>query len=259
MKGRDAGTGGKGGRGFRRRLAGWVVGLFAATGVVSNSPAAEREAVIYARTNFQAAETRYQSEPLSHEVTWRFARACFDLADISTNKAERADIAQKGIAACEQLVARAPHLLQAHYYLGMNLGELAQTKGLGALKLVRQMEREFALTRKLDEHFDYAGSDRNLGLLYRDAPAIASIGSRTKARAHLRRAVELAPDYPENRLDLIEAYVGWGDEKEAQRELQALEALWPRARTNLTGPAFAADWDDWGPRLNKVKARLRGD
>ena len=92
----------------------------------------------------------------------------------------------------------------------MNLGQLARTKGLGALKLVNQMEHEFTRARDLDEQLDWAGPDRNLGLLYRDAPAIGSIGSRTKAREHLKRAVELAPQYPENRLNLIEAYLQLG-------------------------------------------------
>jgi hypothetical protein len=71
------------------------------------------------------------------------------------------------------------------------------------------MEREFSLARKLDEHFADAGPDHNLGLLYRDAPALGSIGSRAKARQHLQRAVELAPQYPEKRLNLIEAYLKW--------------------------------------------------
>jgi hypothetical protein len=92
----------------------------------------------------------------------------------------------------------------------MNLGQLARTKGLSALKLVDQMEGEFTRARDLDEHLDYAGPDRSLGLLYRDAPVIGSVGSRTRAREHLRRAVEVAPQYPENRLSLIEAYLKVG-------------------------------------------------
>src|SRR5204863_9133981 len=98
-----------------------------------------------------------------------------------------------------------------HYYLGMNLAQLAQTKMLGALKIVTQMEREFSIVRDLDEEFDQAGADRNLGLLYRDAPAIGSIGSRGKARQHLEHAVKLAPPSPENRLNLIETYLKWGE------------------------------------------------
>ncbi len=219
-------------------------------------PVAETNFVAYARRNYQQAETRYRNGPNDAEAAWQFARACFDLADLATNRTGRAAIAEQGISACRQAISHAPNLAPAHYYLGMNLAQLAQTKGLGALKLVSQMEREFSLARKLDEQFDRAGSDRNLGLLYRDAPAWGSIGSRAKARQHLQRAVELAPQYPENRLNLIESYLKWGDRHGARSELQALEEVWPSARTNLVGAAWAASWVDWQPRLRQVRKKV---
>jgi hypothetical protein len=117
------------------------------------------------------------------------------------------------------------------------------------------MEKEFSLARQLDERFDHAGPDRGLGLLYLDAPTLGSIGSRTKARQHLRRAVELAPDYPENRLNLVEAYVKWSERADAGRELRTLEDQLPAARAAFTGPAWASSWTDWDQRLKKVKKR----
>jgi tetratricopeptide (TPR) repeat protein len=221
--------------------------------------ASQQEFAAYAIRAFEQAERRYQALPSDNEAAWQFARACFDLADVATNRADRAKIAERGITVSRQLVARAPNLAQAHYYLGMDLAQLAQTKGLGALKIVKQMEQEFALTRKLDEQFDYAGADRNLGLLYRDAPAIGSIGSRTKAREHLQRAVELAPKYPENRLNLAESYLKWGNRTGALTELKAVEELWPSARTNLAGPAWASSWADWEARLPKLKRKLESN
>ena len=127
---------------------------------------------------------------------------------------QRAALAEQGIAACRQAIARESNSAPAHYYLGMNLGQLAQTKGLGALRLVNQMEREFTPGARAGRAVRLRGPDRNLGLLYRDAPAIGSVGSRSKAREHLERAVELAPQYPENRLNLIEAYLKWGERNE---------------------------------------------
>jgi hypothetical protein len=139
----------------------------------------------------------------------------------------------------------------------MNLGQLARTKTLGALRIVDEMEREFKTAGELDEHFDYAGPDRNLGLLYLEAPSIGSIGSRTKARHHLRRAAELAPDYPENRLNLIEALLRWSDRASARRELQALETLWPRARAALAGDDWTKSWKEWEQRLNSTRKKLQ--
>ncbi len=209
-----------------------------------------------AQRRFQQARARYDEQAGDAATPWQFARACFDLAEFATNNTQRASLAEQGIAASRLAIARASNSAPAHYYLAMNLGQLARTRGLSALKLVDQMEHEFKRARDLDEHLDWAGPDRNLGLLYRDAPVIGSIGSRTRAREHLRRAVELAPLYPENRLCLIEAYVDWGERAGAHRELQLLENSWPAARTNFVGEAWAASWADWEPQLKKFKKKI---
>jgi tetratricopeptide (TPR) repeat protein len=222
----------------------------------TNNPTAVTNTAARIRSTFAEADARHKKEPASAEAAWQFARACFDLADIAGSNSERAAIAEQGIAACQQVIARQAGSAAAHYYLGMNLGQLAQTRGLGALKLVKQMEGEFTIAKDLDEHFDYAGPDRNLGLLYLGAPVLASIGSRSKARQHLKRAVELAPEYPENRLNLIEAYSKWGDRHDATRELKALEEGWDAARVQFAGEQWFSSWVDWEERLKKVKKKV---
>src|SRR5262249_49360088 len=144
----------------------------------------------------------------------------------------------------------------SHYYLGLNLGQLARTRSFGALKLVDQMEHEFTTAERLDASFDFGGPDRSLGLLYRDAPTIISIGNRSKSREHLRKAVELAAEYPENRLNLIESYLKWGDRAGARRELTALEQVWPKAKQKLTGPAWSSSWADWEAQLQTMKKKV---
>src|ERR1035437_3423253 len=222
----------------------------------ADTPAAESGFAASAKQNSQTAQANYRKAPGEATAAWKFARACFDLADLATNKTERASLAEQGIAAAQQAIARESNSAPAHYYLGMNLGQLARTRGLSALRLVNQMQSEFTRAHDLDEQFDWAGPDRNLGLLYRDAPAFGSIGSRSKARDHLRRAVELAPRYPENGLNMTETYLQWGEPNNAQKELAALEAVWPSARTNFVGAAWAASWADWEPRLQKLKKKI---
>lgn len=221
----------------------------------TNSPA-QNESTVRVRNLYREADARYKKEPRNVEAAWQFGRACFDLAEFSTNSTERAEIAEQGIAACKQALSQNREVATAHYYLGMNLGELAQTRGLSALKLVDQMEREFELARIFDQSLDYAGPDRNLGLLYRDAPSWISVGSKSKARKHLIHAVELAPNYPENRLNLAEGYVKWSDHNGARRELKALEELWPKARTNFAGAAWIPGWVDWEQRLKQLKKKV---
>lgn len=243
-------------------VAVWLAGGLCFFAAISQSragaSAAQAEFLAYARTNFQEARARYEKAPSETTAAWQFGRACFDLAEFATNKTERASLAEQGIAACRQAIERNSNSAAAHCYLGMNLGQLARTRGLSALRLVSQMEREFIRARDLDEHFDWAGPDRNLGMLYRDAPPFASVGSRTKARQHLKGAVELAPGYPDNRLNLIEAYLSWHEPNNARSQLTALEELWPQARTNFVGKAWAASWADWEQRLRKFQKKLSG-
>lgn len=209
-----------------------------------------------AAQEFGKAEARYRQEPQNTEATWQFARACFDLAEFSTNSTERAAIAERGIAAARALAEREPRVAAARYYLGMNLGQLARTRTLGAFKLVREMEREFTQAAELDERFDYAGPQRNLGMLYRDAPVIGSVGSRSKANQHLSRAATLAPGYPENRLALAEGFLKWNDRAAGRRELKALEDGMEAARKEFSGPAWASSWADWDQRIAELKRKL---
>jgi tetratricopeptide (TPR) repeat protein len=215
----------------------------------------DKQLRLAARANqkYVEAQERHFAKPNDPEGAWQFARACFDRADYATNQVERALIAQQGIAPCRQLLARRVRIAPAHYYLGMNLGQLARTRGLGALKIVDEMEREFKMARALDEQFDHAGPDRNLGLLYLQAPRIGSIGNRNKARQHLQKAVELSPDYPDNRLNYAEACLEWADYHLARRELKALDAIEPKARAEFSGPDWEANWLDWWLRWQRLR------
>ncbi len=194
------------------------------------------------------------SETNAVATAWQFGRACFDWAEFAEKSSERENIAQQGIAACRRAVALDPDSAPAHYFLAMNLGQLARTKTLGALRIVPEMEKEFLRARSLDPLFDYAGPDRALGVLYREAPGWpTSIGSRKKARQHLERAVELRPDYPENHLELLEAYLGWNDAKSVEREVAVLEELLPKARNEFIGERWEQNWADWEKRWKTLR------
>jgi tetratricopeptide (TPR) repeat protein len=202
-----------------------------------------------AEQSFLAAKAAFQNERTNPEAAWKFGRACFDWAEFAKDNQQREEIANQGIAACRRVVEQQPKSAEGHYYLGMNLGQLARTKSLGALKLVDEMEKEFQITRGLDKQFDFAGPDRNLGLLYLEAPGWpTSIGNRSKARQHLHQAAQLAPDYPENRLNLLEAYLKWGDKNGAQREFKALTELWPAAKKQFSDEQWKVNWADWDKR-----------
>jgi len=231
--------------------------IFTALGIALADEGLNKIFAARAGAEFHRTQAEFQSDTNHSAIALKFARACFDYADFATNDAQHASIAHQGIAACRQLITHEPESASAHYYLAMNLGQLARTETTGALKIVKEMEREFKTAAELDGHLDYAGPERGLGLLYRDAPGWpVSIGSRHKARQWLEQAEKLAPDYPENHLNLAESHLQWHNPSDAYRELEALDALWPDAQTNLVGKAWERSWDDWSTRCDTVRKRL---
>ena len=238
------------------RAQGFAAFVLAAVTVLgqpaTNTPFAARAAQAFA-----SAQRELAARPAAADAACRLGRASYDWAEFATNAEQRAAVAQTGIAACRQLLTRDLKSAPGHYYLAMDYGELAEAEApsLAAYKLIRDNEHEFKAAADLDERLDFAGPPRCLGLLYRDAPGWPiSIGSKHKAREFLDRAAALAPDYPENQLNLVESHVRWHEAAEAETAWQKLAALWPAARTNLTGAVWEQSWDDWTTRRAATKA-----
>jgi len=212
---------------------------------------------VRAERAFVLAQKEFAAHPEIATNAWQLGRTSYDWAEFATNTEQRAAVAQVGIDACRKLIARDPKSAPGHYYLAMDYGELAEAESpsMAAYKLIREIEHEFTTAAELDEHYDYAGPVRCLGLLYRDAPSWPiSIGSKRKAREYLERAATLAPDYPENHLNLVESNVTWHQADEAEKAWQKLAVVWPAAQTNLAGVAWEPSWNDWATRKQKVQA-----
>jgi len=206
---------------------------------------------LQAQTNHLAATNQYQP-------AWQLALAAFDWADAQTTDKDRARIAQIGINACHAALALQTNGAEAHYFLALNLGQLAQTKTLGALRIVPRIEQAFLDALAADESIDNAGPDRGLGLLYFEAPGWpTSVGNRTKARKHLLHAVELAPLHPGNRLALAEALLEWRERPAARDQLDAIDRDWPANRLRLSDPKWDADWRVWLSRRNALAGRFK--
>ena len=227
----------------------FVLGSFAAF-----SPAADTNSVatISAPTQsqalnwFLAARSNYLAQAGNATSAWKFAEACFEWAEYATNSTQREALATEGIAAAKAVTEMHPDTGVGHFFLAMNKGQLARTKSLGALALVKEMEQSFIRAIKLDPTFDYAAPHRSLGTLYLDAPGWpASIGSKSKARKHLEKAVELAPDYPTNHLTLLDAYLRWGDTSALAAAVKRYRAILPKAKEKYTGPVWQNSWRNW--------------
>ena len=222
--------------------------------------AGETNLATWRQNEFSRTQKIFLADTNQATNAWQFAGACYDCADNATNETVRADFARQGIAASKAAVARAAKSAAAHYYLAMNYGELAQAEApsLAAYKLVHEVEQEFKTAAELDATFDYAGPVRNLGALYFQAPAWPlSVGSKKRAREKFLRAAALAPDYPENQLNLAEAFTRWRERAEAEKSFHALEKVWPGVATNFPGLGWQGLRDEWSRRRDETRAAFK--
>lgn len=206
---------------------------------------------------FREAQALHRESPGDAGHAWRYARACFDRAESLASRPVKVSLAKEGIQACQTILKASPAEAPCHYYLGLNLGILAQAQPWKALGWIRDMESHWQDCRVLDPAFDHAGADRSLGMLYEECPPPPlGVGSRSKARLHLSKAVELAPGYPENRLLWIEFLLRHGDKQAAIGEYGKLESLLPEARTRFTGDSWEAAWKNWDLRIRSLQTKL---
>lgn len=199
----------------------------------------------------------YRTESTNVQSAWQFSQACFEWAEYARDNRQRAEVAEQGIAAARAALRQDSRVAPALYYLALNFGQLARTKTVGALKLVSEMEGLLKKCVELEPTVDFAGAHRSLGLLYRDAPGWPlSVGSKSKARQHLVKAVELRADFPENHLCLLESYLEWGDKRSVQGRLKEVQNVLTAARKKYSGETWEASWQDWERRWEAIWDRM---
>ena len=237
---------------LQHSLVCWVLlGFLGSLGVLGESEQQRLSRV------YEQVRSEYLKSPGRPALAWPLARACFDRAEGLTSRPVRSALAKEGAEACRLALKESPADAACHYYLGLNLGILAQTQPLRALGLVREMETQWQACQLLDPGFDHAGADRSLGMLYEECPsAPLGVGSRSKARFHLARAVQLAPDHPENRILWIEFLVQRNENAAAVEEFKSLKGILPDARIRLSGSDWEATWKTWEARMTALQSRL---
>ena len=219
--------------------------------------AAEPDFTAEARAAYEAAQTAYSTNTSSVAAAIDLTRTAFDYADLAPNDTIRENVANNGIATAKAAIAGNTNLVAAHYYLALNIGQLARTKMLGALKLLTEMERELNVVIFLDPKFDYAGGHRTIGVLYLEAPGWpTSVGDKKKARFHLEQALQIAPEFPDNHLCYLEALIKWKEWKLATEKLSDYRGIVPKAKERFTGPDWNYEWSDWTPREKAIQQKI---
>ena len=205
----------------------------------------------------QRAKIALDAQPNDVERGWRLAEACFHRAEFARHNTERSKLAEQGIAAARQVLRRNSNSVEARFYLAVNLGQLARTRTLTALGIVAEMERQFLAAIAINPKFRHAAPDRSLGMLYLEAPGWpTSVGSRSKARIHLQKAIEVDPSYPENWLTLMEAEIKWGDRKKVQGRLTELGSVMEKAKSAWVADEGEQSWKALLDRVEKIRTQV---
>lgn len=206
---------------------------------------------------YQTALREYRADESNVSAAIEYATAAFDHSNLANRSTERALIAKPAIASCRQLLIGSPTHAQGNYYLALNLGQLARTRWLGALKIVAEMEKRLLTAKAQNPQQDFAGPDRALGRLYFQAPGWpASIGHRKKGIDHLQQAIASAPDYPGNHLFYLEMLASTKRFPIAQMHLDKARAALQRARSQLTSEYWAYRWPEWDRRWQTIQEQL---
>lgn len=166
-----------------------------------------------------------------YDALWRGIRACAWLTQNHPDRAEREKFGEKGIRMgkkainIEKLTVRP----EPWYYLALCMGAYFDVKGTPDVSSVREMRDHAKMAAALDETFDHCGPHRFLGKLITetaDTPGYAQAPFQT-GLDHLRTAVQLCPDFPENHLFLAEALIEYGKDEEAAQVLDRVLKLGP--------------------------------
>jgi len=157
------------------------------------------------------------------DAALKAANCCAYLVKTGKDRDSRLADARMGRQLAERALQQRSQSGLAHYLYAYLTALEAENDPLQGLELVPVIEREARIAAGLDPSMDHAGPYRILGELYLRAPGIpVSIGNVEKAVASYRRAVAIAPGFPENRLGLAEALLEAEETKAACFELTVI-------------------------------------
>lgn len=159
------------------------------------------------------------------------------------NRSKAAESARRGMAMAEACLMRAPEEAGCYYWRAVNTGLYYRVHIIGYQDGVKSMISDCNKVITLDERYDHAGAFRMLGELYAKLPQTAGrADSVTRdldlAEQNLRKAVQLAPEYPENQLALAELFVMQDKTSDAIAPLSAARNLTPQWKND-------ASYDEW--------------
>jgi tetratricopeptide (TPR) repeat protein len=159
------------------------------------------------------------ADPRDFDAAWKLARADYWLGGHVPERERRA-MYEQGIEAGRKAVALYPDRPDGHFWIGANMGALAESFGLRqGVKYRTQIKEEFETVKRLAPGYLNGSADRALGRWYFKVPRLFG-GSQKLAESHLRKSLTYNPASTASHFFLAELLLDQGRTREARAELQ---------------------------------------
>lgn len=170
--------------------------------------------------------------PSSSEL-WAKSRDSAVAAEATGNKKEKARIAQTGIQLANDCIMKTPEDALCYYWRAVNTGLYYEAHIVGYQDGLKSMVADCEKAIRLNDKIEHGGPYRTLGKIYTDVPETTiTKNGVTKdldlAINYLRKAIQVAPNYPENHIYLAEAFLEAGNNSEAKACLGSSKELVPQ-------------------------------
>lgn len=175
-----------------------------------------------------------KKDPHNAALLWREGRSLERIGENQKKSKNKLHFFEKARKILEASIKINPQSPDAHYWLGVTMGRIGQTRGiLRSLFLLEPLRRQMREALSLDPHYEPA--IHVLGEIYRELPRFVG-GSLSKAVIRFKKAREMNPHDLVNLLSLGQAYQDAGENAKALKVLN--DAL---AVKNPADPGEAKD------------------
>jgi tetratricopeptide (TPR) repeat protein len=204
----------------------FVFYIWAFAALVPTLSAQSADALYADRTNLASARRAaeiwsadLERNPTAFEAAWKLARDAYWLGGHAP-ESERRRFYDDGIAAARKAVAAQPDRPEGHFWLGANMGALAESYGLRqGIKYRKPIKEALETVLRLDPAFQQGSADRALGRWYFRVPGLFG-GSRKLAEQHLRKSLTYNEHSTASHFFLAELLLDDGRKSEGRAELQ---------------------------------------
>lgn len=185
----------------------------------------------------------------SYDALWKAARTDAWLAGYSSDNVERERHARSGLVYANTALKLQPEGAEALFYHGVLAGFLGDLDNDYGLDAVSKIEADMKALIERDQDVAHGGPWRVFGVLQIRAPGPpVSIGSLRNGKKNLEKALEKAPEWPENHLYLAEAEFLWAKEKDkpefAQQARERLDK-WLLGEKAAAPEGHEFEFTDW--------------